>query len=60
MSQLQVLVVGNEIVPRDTPCVVAARNVAELGHQLRSRCVRNVPPMFSAAPLLEADCLNFC
>ena len=39
MAQLQVLVVGNEIVPRDTPCVVAARSVPELGHQLRTRCV---------------------
>ena len=52
MSQLQVLVVGNEIVPRDTPCVVAARDVAELGHQLRTRCASPSPPLASLRGLL--------
>jgi hypothetical protein len=54
MAQLQVLVVGNDIVPRDTPCVVAARSVAELGHQLRTRCVpERLFPRTSCACLLR-------
>lgn len=56
MVQCTVTVVQNEIVPRDTPCVVAARDVPELGLRLRERCA---PPLRQPhAPGLSGLLLN--
>jgi len=60
MVQCTVTVVQNEIVPRDTPCVVAARDVPELGLRLRERCAPlsggRTPPVSLRSPSESAWC----